>query len=148
MCCTFGYSVINLTWNKQYVFFIPRIKTVFVFDKSHSFKKWSINLFKKKLSPFFINGLSRQGDQIGRNFTLWATFLKDPNKFWVLKEFKGVWCWYFGFQIEIWWRYFGLFWFANCFVYPFQILGELFSQSSGHTGQRLCLLGQTRSSTA
>ncbi len=25
MCCTFVYSVINLTWNKQYVFFITDI---------------------------------------------------------------------------------------------------------------------------
>ncbi len=24
MCCTFVYSVINLTWNKQYVFFIHK----------------------------------------------------------------------------------------------------------------------------
>ena len=28
MCCTFGYSVINLIWNKQYVFFIKYIMCV------------------------------------------------------------------------------------------------------------------------
>jgi hypothetical protein len=38
----------------------------------------------------------------------------------------------FDFQIELWWRYFVLFWFGDCFGSPFQNLGEFFSQSSGH----------------
>jgi hypothetical protein len=30
MCCTFVYSVINLTWNKQYMFFIiPSFQALF-----------------------------------------------------------------------------------------------------------------------
>ena len=62
MCCTFVYSVINLTWNKQYVFFIlvvsdfdgPRSVTKYDRKWINSITDWQHSKYKPLLRRYVL----------------------------------------------------------------------------------------------
>ena len=72
-CCTFVYSVINLIWNKQYVFFILVVsdlngpRSVTKYDKKwiKSFTDWQHNRKRYYDITFWKNGGVRKYEENG-----------------------------------------------------------------------------------